>query len=48
MDASKDIKMGGRKWKGVRAAPSRKERKGIFRMEGGESCTIKEGAERDL
>jgi hypothetical protein len=33
MDASKDIKMRGRKRKGVRAASLRKERKGIFRME---------------
>jgi hypothetical protein len=40
--------MGGRKRKGVRAASSRKERKGIFRKEGGESCIIKEEAERDL
>jgi hypothetical protein len=30
MDASKDIEMGGRKRKGVRAASSRKEWKGIF------------------
>jgi hypothetical protein len=34
MDASKDIKMGGSgEGKGVRAASSRREQKGIFRIE---------------
>jgi hypothetical protein len=34
MDASKDIQNGGlRKRKGVRAASSKREQKGIFRME---------------